>query len=271
MKVLQVLYAAVSRILCCVLRGYWLKIKSLNNPKRVLFSRVQLVRLLLFSCIQCCVLRGYWRLRHSGTLGAPCLAALSSSPTKTKNFTSARSAFFWVVTQRVVVMSYRRCGTTYRSHPETMVRNYHYSLRNNPEETSSQILRGGSLKSRNISVSNSNVWRKPGHITMTRRQSNTQWSGGIAAHPAPHDFFWTKFCMHVSSPTGQTHLIFHCLITLILLGEEHTVQLNWNLAHQYAYQIASIINPRQFWCALHYCDGSINAVQLQKWHNMATV
>jgi len=26
---------------------------------------------------------------------------------------------------------------------------------------------------------------KPGYITMTRRQSNNQWSGGIAVHPAP--------------------------------------------------------------------------------------
>jgi len=25
---------------------------------------------------------------------------------------------------------------------------------------------------------------KPGYITMTRRQSDNQWSGGIAAHPA---------------------------------------------------------------------------------------
>jgi hypothetical protein len=32
--------------------------------------------------------------------------------------------------------------------PETSVRNYHYSLRNDPEERSSQLLRGGSLKSR---------------------------------------------------------------------------------------------------------------------------
>ena len=30
--------------------------------------------------------------------------------------------------------------------PETSVRNYHYSLRNNPEERSSHVLRGGSLK-----------------------------------------------------------------------------------------------------------------------------
>ena len=28
-------------------------------------------------------------------------------------------------------------------------------------------------------------WTKHGYITMTRRQSNNQWSGGIATHPAP--------------------------------------------------------------------------------------
>jgi len=28
-------------------------------------------------------------------------------------------------------------------------------------------------------------WTLPGCITMTRRQSNNQWSGGIAAHPTP--------------------------------------------------------------------------------------
>ena len=33
--------------------------------------------------------------------------------------------------------------------PETLVRNYHFSLRNNPEELGSRLLRGGSLKSRN--------------------------------------------------------------------------------------------------------------------------
>ena len=66
-------------------------------------------------------------------------------------------------TQRVVVISYRRFGATSRSHirvffwggdsrtlktgtidcPET-----HYSLRNNPVECSSHLLRSGSLKSR---------------------------------------------------------------------------------------------------------------------------
>ena len=36
-------------------------------------------------------------------------------------------------------------------------------------------------------ISCHNWWpcSKPGYITMTQRQSNNQWSGGIAAHPAP--------------------------------------------------------------------------------------
>ena len=33
-------------------------------------------------------------------------------------------------------------------------------------------------------------WTKPGYITMTRRQSNNQWSGGIAAHPASKNSEW---------------------------------------------------------------------------------
>jgi hypothetical protein len=35
-------------------------------------------------------------------------------------------------------------------YPETSVGNYHYSLRNNPEEGSSHLLRGGNLKSRSV-------------------------------------------------------------------------------------------------------------------------
>jgi len=62
-----------------------------------------------------------------------------------------RTAFFWVITRRVVVISYRRFGTTLKMGPivcpETPVRNYHYPPRNSPEERSSQLLRGGSLKS----------------------------------------------------------------------------------------------------------------------------
>jgi len=37
------------------------------------------------------------------------------------------------------------------------------------------------------------LWTKPGYITMTRRQSNNQWSGGIAAHPTPKKFQVQKF------------------------------------------------------------------------------
>ena len=82
-----------------------------------------------------------------------------------------RTAFLWAITQRVVVIAYRRFGTTCRSQlqgstlkdilswplkmepiycAETSVRNCRYSLRHNSEERSSRILRGGSLNSSNI-------------------------------------------------------------------------------------------------------------------------
>jgi hypothetical protein len=44
---------------------------------------------------------------------------------------------FWVILQRVVVIYYRRFGTTIG--PITSVRNYRYLLRINPEERISQI------------------------------------------------------------------------------------------------------------------------------------
>ena len=77
-----------------------------------------------------------------------------------------RTALFWTNTQKVVVIPYRRFGTTYRSHlyhmkmgqigcVETSVRNCHYSLRNSLEERSSELLRGGSLKP----PTNVPVWR----------------------------------------------------------------------------------------------------------------
>jgi hypothetical protein len=49
-----------------------------------------------------------------------------------------RSAPCWAITQRVVVIPYRRFGTTYRSYLQvsrnSWVRNCYYTLRNNPEE-----------------------------------------------------------------------------------------------------------------------------------------
>ena len=35
-------------------------------------------------------------------------------------------------------------------------------------------------------------WTKPDYITMARRQSRSQWSGGIVAHPAPKNFECTN-------------------------------------------------------------------------------
>jgi hypothetical protein len=75
-----------------------------------------------------------------------------------------RSALFWGITQRRMVILYRSLGTTYRSHrqgsctswplkmgpiycPETSVKDYHSTLRNTPEERRSHQYRGGRLKS----------------------------------------------------------------------------------------------------------------------------
>jgi hypothetical protein len=65
-----------------------------------------------------------------------------------------RTVLFWVITLRVVVIPVLRVQESSRMGPigcpEMSVRNYHYSLRNNPEERSSRLLRGGILKSRNM-------------------------------------------------------------------------------------------------------------------------
>jgi len=53
-----------------------------------------------------------------------------------------RIALFWAITQPVLVIPYRPIGC-----PETSVRN-DYTLRNCPEECSSRLRRGGTLKSR---------------------------------------------------------------------------------------------------------------------------
>jgi len=78
--------------------------------------------------------------------------------------TNTRSALSWDITQRIVVIPYRRFRTTNQSHlqvsrnpnfltlgdgsdrfPEMSVQNYHYTLRNIPEDSKSHPLRGGSL------------------------------------------------------------------------------------------------------------------------------
>jgi len=74
----------------------------------------------------------------------------SESHTTSWQPTILRTALYWVITQRVVVISYRRFGSGPIGCTETSVRNYHYSLRNNTEEHSYHLLRGGSLKSHNL-------------------------------------------------------------------------------------------------------------------------
>jgi len=64
-----------------------------------------------------------------------------------------RTAFFWVTTQQLflkVIDTILKMETIF---PETSLRNSHYSLRNNTEECSSHLFRGGSLKSRIFQVS----------------------------------------------------------------------------------------------------------------------
>jgi hypothetical protein len=62
---------------------------------------------------------------------------ISASAVKERRREERRTAVSLFIMQRVVVISYQPCGTTIG--PATSVRDYHYSLCNNPEERSSQI------------------------------------------------------------------------------------------------------------------------------------
>ena len=67
------------------------------------------------------------------------------------------TALCWAITLRVVLILYGLFGTIYRpigplkmgpiGFSETSVRNYHYSLRNSPKQSSSHLFSGESLKS----------------------------------------------------------------------------------------------------------------------------
>jgi len=50
-----------------------------------------------------------------------------------------KTALFWVITQRVMVIPYQRFGTTYRSYPQGS-KSIFYD--NNPGQRSSKLLRG---------------------------------------------------------------------------------------------------------------------------------
>ena len=54
-------------------------------------------------------------------------------------------------------------------------------------------------------------WTEPGYITMSRRQNDNQWSGGIAAHPAPKipsaNIHWKSFLLDFGDKTASSLLI----------------------------------------------------------------
>ena len=66
-----------------------------------------------------------------------CIAVTNFSGCEKNSF--LRTALFWVITQREVI-----------GRPETSVRNCYHLLAHNTEERSSQLQRGGSLKSRRL-------------------------------------------------------------------------------------------------------------------------
>jgi hypothetical protein len=82
---------------------------------------------------------------------------------RTRRFITVRSVIIWDITQRKLVIPYRRFGTTYRFHlprvknlllkmepigcPETSAQDYNCTLRDIPENPKSHLRRCGSLKS----------------------------------------------------------------------------------------------------------------------------
>ena len=75
-------------------------------------------------------------------------------------------------------------------------------------------------------------WTKSGYITMTRRQSNHQWSGGIAANPRPKKFRVQKSARK-SSPwflgikTASSSLIIFQRAKLSTRSITHLCWCNW--------------------------------------------
>jgi hypothetical protein len=84
-------------------------------------------------------------------------ALTSAEGRKRPHYVSVRTALFWIIpllpTSGVENSRPLKIGPT--GCPETSVKYYHYSLRNNPEKRSFRLLRAGSLKSHNISVTSS--------------------------------------------------------------------------------------------------------------------
>jgi len=88
------------------------------------------------SCFASFTLGNWWKILHVtesvltfSTKYYPKFLDNTLIKLRSTSVTNVRIAIFWVIAQRVVV------------------RNYRYSLRNNPEKSCFQLLRGGSLKS----------------------------------------------------------------------------------------------------------------------------
>jgi len=75
-------------------------------------------------------------------------------------------------------------------------------------------------------------WMKPGYITVTQRQSNSQWSGGRAAHPAPKNSEY-KNLLEEFSPwffgikTASSSLIIFQRSRLSTRSVTHLCWYNW--------------------------------------------
>ena len=101
-------------------------------------------------------------------------------------------------------------------------------------------------------------WTKPGYITMTRRQSNNQWNGGIAAHPAPKNSEW-KTPLRKFSPrffgikTASSSLIIFQRAKLSTRSITHLCWCNWRTFWR---KYASGREGQQGGLVLAQCPGS---------------
>ena len=83
-----------------------------------------------------------------------------------------------------------------------------------------------------ISCRNWWPWTKPSYITMTQRQSNNQWSGGIVAHPSPQHFEYKNPLENFSSrffviKTASSSLVIFKRAKLSTRSITHIDCCNW--------------------------------------------
>ena len=69
-------------------------------------------------------------------------------------------------------------------------------------------------------------WKKPGYITMIRKQSNNQWSGDIVYHPAPKKSEWKHTLNNFSSRFVGIKTASSALITF-----QRTKLPTWSITH----------------------------------------